>query len=70
MLSLLNWFFSDGGGFPSDAKAWSQDDKAIYEEQLEHLHSQLTEALIENQELKSEWAGHYHFIIIRVDITL
>ena len=35
-------------------KVWTQEDKAIYEEQLEHLHHQLTEALIENQDLKGE----------------
>ena len=38
----------------SDIKMWSEADKAIYEEQLEHLHTQLTEALVQNQDLKSE----------------
>jgi hypothetical protein len=34
------------------AKMWSEEDKTIYEQQLEHLHGQLEGALIDNQELK------------------
>ena len=36
-----------------DSKVWTEEDKAVYEQQLEHLHDQLTYALMDNQELKS-----------------
>ena len=37
-----------------ETPVWSEADKAIYEEQLEHLHNQLSQALIDNQEMKGE----------------
>uniref|UniRef100_A0A1X7T3V9 Uncharacterized protein n=1 Tax=Amphimedon queenslandica TaxID=400682 RepID=A0A1X7T3V9_AMPQE len=33
-------------------KVWDEADKVVYEQQMEHLHDQLTAALIDNQELK------------------
>ena len=38
-----------------DSKVWTEEDKAVYEQQLEHLHGQLTYALMDNQELKSTY---------------
>ena len=33
---------------------WTEADKAIYEQQLEHLENQLTQALIDKQEMKGK----------------
>lgn len=37
-----------------ETPVWSEADKAIYEQQLDHLHDQLAQALIDNQEMKVE----------------